>query len=377
MALPLIEREAVMGQLHTLLTQACQGQQQVVFVTGEAGIGKTAVVDTFLTQSRTGPPLYIATGQCVERYGTEEAYRPILEALGQLCRQQDGDRLVPLLRQQAPTWLVQMPWLLTAADRTLLQHELQGTTRERMLREFAAVVETLTAQTPLLLVLEDLHWSDYATLDLLAFLARRRTRARLLLLGTYRPAEVMVQEHPLRTVVQDLWQHAYGRELPLTLLSESGVAQYLASRFPGHAFPDTVATWLSQHTEGNPLFLRTMVDALSARGWLAEQAGQWRLQASLDTAAMAVPEGLQSLLEQQVERLPPEPQRVLSVASVVGVTFPAAAVAAGLEVDIIPVEMLCNGLVCARDCCGHWRKPSGPMAPSPCATSLRMRSINR
>ena len=88
-----------------------------------------------------------------------------------------------LLRQQAPTWLVQMPWLLTEADRQQWRYELQGTTRERMLREFAEVLETLTAETPLLLVLEDLHWSDYATLDLLALLARRQTPARLLMLG--------------------------------------------------------------------------------------------------------------------------------------------------------------------------------------------------
>jgi len=109
---------------------------------------------------------------------------------------------VALLRQQAPTWLVQMPWLLSAADRERLQHELHGATRERMLREFAAVVDALTAETLLLLILEDLHWSDYATLDLLALLARRRTPARLFVLGTYRPGEVSVQGHPLRTVTQ-------------------------------------------------------------------------------------------------------------------------------------------------------------------------------
>jgi predicted ATPase len=142
-----------------------------------------------------------------------------------------------------------------------------------MRREFAAVIETLTAHMPLL-VLEDLHWSDDATLDLLAFLAGRHSPTRLLLLSTYRPAEVMVPEHPLRTVVLDLRRHGYGREIPLTLLSASGVAQYLDTRFPGHALPDTVAVWLAQHTEGNPLFLRTMVAALVARGWLAEQAGQ-------------------------------------------------------------------------------------------------------
>ena len=120
----------------------------------------------------------MATGQCIEHYGPGEPYLPILEALGQLCRGPAGARLGPLLRQQAPTWLVQMPWLLTQADREHLQQELPGTTRERMLRECTEMVETLTAEIPLLLILEDLHWSDHATLDLMALLARRRAPAK-------------------------------------------------------------------------------------------------------------------------------------------------------------------------------------------------------
>ena len=137
-------------------------------------------METFIRQVATRAPLWLASGQCVEHYGPGEAYLPVLEALGQLCRGPGGDALVALLRQHAPTWLVQMPWVLTAAHRAQLHDELQGATRERMLREFAEVVDTLTAETPLVLVLEDLHWSDYATLDLLALLARRRTPARLL-----------------------------------------------------------------------------------------------------------------------------------------------------------------------------------------------------
>jgi hypothetical protein len=139
-----------------------------------------------------------------------EAYLPILEALGRLCRTPCGEQLIPLLRQRAPTWLVQMPWLLRPEDRELLRQELQGTTRERMLREFAEVVDTLTVDAPLLL-LEDLHWSAHATLDVLFLLARRRTPARLLLLGTYRPVETLGHGHPLRTVTHELRRPAMPR----------------------------------------------------------------------------------------------------------------------------------------------------------------------
>jgi DNA-binding winged helix-turn-helix (wHTH) protein/predicted ATPase len=339
----LVERETVLERLHTALVQARQGVRQVVFVTGEAGIGKTAVVEAFAVQAAA--PLRVARGQCVEHYGTGEAYLPVLEAFSQLCRGPEGTHLVALLRQQAPTWLVQMPWLLGTTDRQRLQYELQGATRERMLRELTEVMDTLTAETPLLLLLEDLHWSDYATLDLVAMLARRRTPARLLLVGTYRPVEVIVQGHPLRAVTLDLQRQGHSTELPLSELSVEAVAAYLTARFPDHQFPETLVWWLHQHTDGNPLFQVTLTAALVARGVLAERSGRWTLVGTLEAVEGEVPEGLRPLLEQQLERLPVEAQQVVEVASVAGVTFSAAAVAAGLEAAVPQIEMQCDALV--------------------------------
>jgi predicted ATPase len=204
---------------------------------------------------------------------------------------------VGLLRQQAPTWLVQLPWLLTEADRQQWRYELQGTTRERMLREFAEMVETLTVDTPLVLVLEDLHWSDYATLDLLALLARRPTPAHLLVLGTYRPVEAIVQGHPLRTLAQELQQHGHSTAVPLALLTPAAVALYLTVRCPGHGFPAALALRLHAHTEGNPLFLVTLVQALIDQGVLAIRDGVWSLQEELDAMEVGIPETLRHLIE--------------------------------------------------------------------------------
>jgi DNA-binding winged helix-turn-helix (wHTH) protein/predicted ATPase len=341
----LIEREAVLHQLQAHLARARQGIRQVVFITGEPGMGKTTVVEAFTAQAAAQAPLWVAYGQCVEHYGPGEAYLPILEALGQLCRIPEGVRLVTLLRQQAPTWLGQMPWVLSAADRERLQHEMHWATRERMLREFAEVMDALTAETLLLLILEDLHWSDYATLDLLALLARRRTPARLFVLGTYRPVEVIVHGHPLRTVTQDLQRYGQGTELALAVLSTAAVAAYLAACYPGHRFPETLIRWLHRHTEGNPLFLVTLVTALAARGLLAEREGHWILAGDLETVALEVPEGLRPLLEQQFEHLPMQEQQVAEVASAAGGTFSAAVVAAGLEARVAHTEEHCDALV--------------------------------
>ena len=340
----LVEREAVLQHLHAAWQQARQGVRQVVLVTGEAGMGKTAVVETLAAQVRTDPTAGLAIGQCVEHYGTGEAYLPILEVLSGLCQGPRGADLVALLRQHTPTWLVQMPWLLTAADREPLQYELQGGTRERMLREFAAVVEALTAVTPLLLVLEDLHWSDYATVDLLAMLARRRLPARLLVVGTYRPVKALVHHQPLRTVMQDLRRRDSMTEIPLAGLSVAAIESYLAARFPVRQFPAALARWLQQRTDGNPLFLVALLQALVAQGVLHAHDGCWTVRAALDALSISVPDSLWQLFAQQIKRLPLETQRVLEVASAAGLEFVTTAVAAVLECSADIVEEHCETL---------------------------------
>ena len=97
-----------------------------------------------------------------------------------------------------------MPSLVQPGERAALDEEVRGATRERMLREMAEAIEALSAEQPLVLVLEDLHWSDGSTVDLLSALARRRESARVLVIGTYRPGDVVLDRHPLRAMKQDL-----------------------------------------------------------------------------------------------------------------------------------------------------------------------------
>jgi DNA-binding winged helix-turn-helix (wHTH) protein len=269
-----IGREAEVARLHQWLTQARRGMRQVGFVTGEAGIGKTTVVDAFVAQLAGEPDLRLARGQCIESYGAGEAYLPVLEAVGQLCRGPDGARLVAWLAQHAPSWLMQMPALLAADAMEAVQRRVLGATRERMLRELTEALDALTTERTLVLVLEDLHWSDAATLDLVAALARRRTPARLLLLATYRPVDVIVRAHPLHALRLDLALHRRCEELPLQLLSAADVAQYLALRFGAGVCPAALAQALYRRTDGHPLFLVTVVDALMRQGSLPEGAGR-------------------------------------------------------------------------------------------------------
>ena len=313
-------------------------------ITGEAGIGKTTLVDAFVAQLVAAEAIWYGRGQCIEQYGAGEAYLPLLEALGQLGQGPDGVRLVEILRQQAPSWLLQMPALLPAADYDALQRRSGSTTRERMLRELAEAIETLTAEHPLVLVLEDLHWSDSATLDWLAFVAHRRTAARLLVVGTYRPADAVMRGHPVHTVIHELQRHGRGTELPLGYLSEAGVATYLAQRFGEAALPAELARVLHHRTNGNPFFLVTVVEELVRQGILVPQATGWTFRGDLETVAVGVPENVRQLIDQQLAQVRPEVQAIMEAASVAGIEFSAAAVAAAVDQTMEDVEACCDAL---------------------------------
>jgi DNA-binding winged helix-turn-helix (wHTH) protein/tetratricopeptide (TPR) repeat protein len=345
----LVGREAELLQLHGWLKKALNSERQLVFVTGEPGIGKTALIEAFRAHIAGSPDLQVMHGQCLEHYGVDEAYLPVLEALKRFCRELGREPLIALLGRLAPTWLLQMPALTTPAERKRLLHELEKTTPEQMLREIAEVVEALTAETPLVLVLEDLHWSDYSTLDFISHLARRLESARLLLIGTYRPMEVQWSGHPLRHLVQELKVHRHCAELPLGFLSQAHVTEYVLTRFAGgeydRAHLQRLAQVVHQRTDGNPLFMVNLVDYLVAQGALAgDQLGAGQPPPALPDWGVGVPQNIQQMIEQQIERLRPEEQRMLEVASVAGSEFSVASVAAGVEAEVVEVEELCERL---------------------------------
>jgi predicted ATPase len=269
---------------------------------------------------------------------------PVLEALARLSHMTDGEQLKTVLGQHAPTWLAQMPGLLSAAELQALQQRVLGATRERMLREIAEAIEALTAERTLVLVLEDLHWADTSTLELLALLARRRELARMLVIGTYRPLEVIGNAHPLNGVTHELYAHGLCEELALRLLNEEDVATYLQQRFPRSVFPTRLAEVLHRRTEGNPFFLVSVIDDLVKQGLMLQTDEGWMFQGDVERLITEVPESIRHLVARQRERLQPDEQQVLEAASVAGMEFSVAAVAAALETEVVAVGEQCARL---------------------------------
>jgi DNA-binding winged helix-turn-helix (wHTH) protein/predicted ATPase len=368
---PLVGRETELICLHTLLAKAENGERQMVFVTGEPGIGKTALLEAFLwslesrvqslasqeenqkakvedqslapnTQHPT--PVLVSQGQCIEQYGAGEPYLPVLEALGRLCRSPEGEQIKAVLRQYAPTWLIQMSALLSTAELQELQLRVTGATRERMLREFAEALEVLTVERMLVLVLEDLHWVDMSTVELLAVLAHRRESARLLVLGTYRPADVLGTSHPLKGLTHELSAHHLSVEVTVRVLRKEAVESYLQQRFPHSVFPVRLAEVLHRRSDGTPLFLVSIVDELVAQGVIIQVDGTWMLQNEGEHLTTAVPESIRHLVARQRERLMAEEQQILEAASIAGMEFSVAAVAAALDTEVIAVGVRCAQL---------------------------------
>jgi predicted ATPase len=340
---PLVGRQREVEALERWFQRAAHGTRQLVLVSGEAGVGKTTVVDLFLARLGLGTAVQMARGQCVEQYGQGEPYLPLLEALGQLSRGPGHRDVVAALRRYAPMWLVQLPGLLPEVEFERLQRQVQGATPARMLRELAEVLDVLTADVPLLLVLEDLHWSDRSTVEALASVAQRREPARLLVLGTYRPAEAAIRGHPLRGMAQELCGRGQAVELCLELLPVEDVAAYLVGRLGG-SITVSLAAFIYERTEGHALFLVNIVEHLVQQGLVVRHAGEWTLRAGVEAQVASLPEAVRQLFLRRIEALPPEVRQVLEAASMVGEAFEVAVVAASLDCPVEEVEAQCEVL---------------------------------
>jgi DNA-binding winged helix-turn-helix (wHTH) protein/predicted ATPase len=326
-----VGRDAELAVLEGWWHRARDGQRQVGFVAAQAGVGKTALVDVFVDQISGVQQLLVGRGQCVEQFGEGEPYLPVLDALTGLCRGHDGQRVREVLDSAAPTWLLQLPGLLDPAEVEAMQRRVLGATSQRMLRELGVAIEILTAERPLVLVCEDLHDGDRPTTELLAYLARRREPARLLIVGTYRAAEAASRHHPLRQVVRDLRARDQCGFLALELLTKPAVATYLTARMaprrPAERFVDDVY----QRTDGNALFVATLVGYLLERGLLVDDGDAVASREPLDR--LGIPDSVAQFIERQVDELAEPDRHLLQVAAAIGVDFTAEAVLAGARHD--------------------------------------------
>ena len=334
---PIVGRRREIEYLMNRFLEADKGRRQLVFVAGEPGAGKTTLVQLFMERLGGRPETTLVGAQCVMSFGAGEAYGPVLEALGRLAAEPDGGALTRLLDDCAPMWLVQLPAAVESSELERLQHRVEGATRERMVRELNDALERLTRQATLVLVLEDLHWSDVATVELLTSIAQRPEAARLLIVGTYRPADAVVSAPALGEAIRELEGRGLCEHLDLELLTRRDVGEYTAARIAG-MYSEDAADHVFQHSGGNALFMVNVLDHLLQAGAIRKLDGHW----GVDSAAAApsqVPEGLRPFIRRRLDTLSAEERRTLETASVVGVEFDAAALSSGTSPTDLKQEL--------------------------------------
>jgi predicted ATPase len=337
---PTVGRQQEWAALRRGFEEAVAGRGLLLCVTGEPGLGKTTLVESFLEElAASGRSWSLARGRCSERLAGAEAYLPFLDALASLLQGPGGASAAQVMKLLAPTWYVQLAPL--AADDPSLAHtlaEAKTASQERRKRELGVFLQELSRQRPLVLFLDDIHWADPSSVDLLAYLGSKCAELHLLLVLTYRPSDLLRSQHPFGPVKLDLQGRGVCREIALPFLSRDDLVHYLSLAFAGHQFPDELAVVLHARTEGNPLFMVDLLRYLRDRGVIVQDQGCWALVRAVPDLERELPESVRGMIQRKVDQLSTADRHLLMAASVQGPEFDSAVVARVLGRETVDVE---------------------------------------
>ncbi|MEM7132872.1 MAG: AAA family ATPase [Chloroflexota bacterium] len=376
---PVVARESELTRLDGFLTQAIAGKGSVVFVTGEAGVGKTSLVSEFILHAQQRHAhLLSVVGNCNAQTGRGDPYLPFREILLLLI----GDVEDKLAQGAISTVNAQRLWGFFNTSREVLVEfgpmlintlvsgarlasrverfatesatedltdivgwlervERLTTTEARdkldlsqayIFEQYAAVLQTLAAKQPLVLWLDDLHWVDPASADLLFHLCRRLVRSRILVIGTYRPEEIAVgrgnERHPLANVVSEFKRSWGDIQVDLDQAQLNDGKRFVESLLDAepNRFEENFRQTLYNHTGGHPLFTVELLRDLRDRSVVVQDdSGHWLATQTLDWGAL--PARVEGIIEKRIGRLDAELQEALTIASIEGEQFTAEVVA--------------------------------------------------
>jgi RecA/RadA recombinase len=348
----LVERDAELEKLMSLWRMAVKGMGRVVLVAGEAGHGKTTLTDQFIAQLKTeGEVFKVAHAACSAQSGQDEAFWPFTDALSQIIAaptKKLTEDVLDTFLEFAPSWAEVIPVAGPVVGASLKTAQIVRTrTRttdspnpEKLLREYAGALKKVTDKTPVLMFIDDLHWSDAASIKLLSHLARAVRTMRVLVIGAYRPSDIAVEEHLLREAIGEIMRYDKDAQVLLAPLSEQGIRQLVDKLYPGNKFGDRLTPYLTASTSGAPLFVVESLRLMQERGEIAKDAadGRWMLTRDLNEGDL--PSNVEAIINKRLERLPEDLQEVLALAAVQGTQFDAAVLAYVLEQDEIEIMKL-------------------------------------
>jgi class 3 adenylate cyclase len=321
---PFVGRGTELDRLRRKLEQACQGKGNVVLLAGEPGIGKTRLAEELARYAESAGAA-VLWGHCFEGDWTPP-FAPFAELIDALARG-NAARGPDAIGACAEALARFVPSLASAGPA-----KSEGVSQdEERFRFMSAVVDVVAAeahQRPVVLILEDLHWADAGTASLLRYVSRKLSTDPVLIIGTYRDAEV-AKDHPLVAAIGDMRREAQYERIALDGLDRDAVNDLLVTvgeqDVPG-GFVDAIFG----ETEGNPFFIREVLSHLVEEGKITHDDGRWT--ASGGIAGLGIPDSVRDVIGRRLARLSHDARHLLTVASALtgGVSWDALQAIAGL-----------------------------------------------
>jgi DNA-binding CsgD family transcriptional regulator len=289
----IIGRTAELAELEAAVADAAEGRPSLAFIAGESGVGKTRLVSELERLAAARHGARVLSGDCVELGEGELPYAPLVAALRPLAR--DGDPVLTALPGPVRADLAALLPGLAGPDARIPEAGQDERAQARVFEALLALLTALSAQQPVLLSIEDLHWADRSTRAFLAFLAASLCREQILVVGSYRPDELH-RRHPLRPLLAELERDVHARRVELAPLTPEELAEQLGDIL-GSPPGEMLVHRLYARSEGNPLFTEELLaTGLDGRGGL--------------------PPTLRDALMLRIERLPAAAQEVLRLVAV-------------------------------------------------------------
>ena len=309
-----VGRQAEMGNLKAALEDVLGGRGSLVTLVGEPGIGKTRTSEELATYARLRGA-QVLWGRCYEGGGTPP-YWPWVQAIRSYVREIDPDEL---RRQMGSSASVIAEIVTDVKDRLPdlgppPQMDDPASARFRLFDSITSFLKTASQSQPLVIVLDDLHWSDRPSLTFLEFIARELAQSRVLLIGTYRDMELN-RRHPLSVTLGDLARDRLYERVLLRGLTEADIARFIEIA-AGFAAPSELSATVHRHTEGNPLFVTEVVRDLVQSGELTEEKVAGR-----STWSVRIPEGVREVIGRRLDRLSDRTNEALTTAAAIGREF--------------------------------------------------------
>jgi DNA-binding CsgD family transcriptional regulator len=330
-ATPFVGRERELAVLGAAFEQVLAGRRQVVLLVGEPGIGKTRTAEAFTTLARERGAL-VLWGSCYEWDGAPP-YRPWRQAMRAWLHDSDpGAARAALGRGAADIAQIVPEVAEVVPSLPPVPHLEPEQARFRLFESITAVLRNLARTQPLVLIFDDLHWADAPSLLLLEFVARELRASPLLLLGTYRHAEVS-RQHPLAATLAELAREPSSLRVMVRGLSHAEVGRYLTLATGVEPLPALVVA-VERGTEGNPFFVTEVVRWLQAEGQLAPDGNTRGI-------TLGLPESVREVIGRRLDRLSATCNQILPLAAVAGREFDVALLA---PVCSLPPDTLIEAL---------------------------------